>query len=171
MKSFGEKYNKRRYRVAYSTSVFSISMVLFLLGLLLIMMLYAGQLSTYFRESIGVSLVLNANASANEIMEFKHDVEKFDFVKSTSYISKEEAAENLQEELGEDFISFIGYNPLPPTIELFLYEQYTAADSLARIKEVALGKRFMTDEFLKVSNRMSFSRAINLTVFLVNVST
>lgn len=138
MKSFGEKYNRRRYKVAYSTSVLSIAMVLFMLGLLLLLMLYAGKLSTYFREHIGISLVLDSDAKASEIMEFKNSARQFKFVKSSRYISKEEAAKKLQDELGEDFITFIGYNPLPPTLELFLYEEYTSADSLAGIKQTLL---------------------------------
>lgn len=109
-----------------------------MLGLLLIMLLYAGRLSSYFRENIGVSLVISSSASSDEIMKFKKKLEDFDFVKSSNYISKEEAAEKLQAELGEDFITFIGYNPLPPTIELFLHEAYTAADSLAIVKQVLL---------------------------------
>ncbi len=136
MKSFGEKYSKKRYRLAYSTSVFSITLVLFMLGLLLMMVFYAGRLSAFFRENIGVSLVLSSVADANQIMHFKDSLHKYVFVKSTSYISKEAAAKKLQEELGEDFLDFIGYNPLPPTLELFLYESYTSSDSLLKIKQV-----------------------------------
>lgn len=109
-----------------------------MLGLLLIMLLYAGRLSSYFRENIGISLVISSNASANEIMNFRKAVENYPFVKSTNYISKEEAAEKLQAELGEDFVTFIGYNPLPPTIELFLHREYTTADSLVKVKQVLL---------------------------------
>lgn len=136
MKSFGEKYSKKRYRVAYSTSVFSITLVLFMLGLLLMMVFYAGRLSAFFRENIGVSLVISSEADANQIMHFKNTLHNYAFVKSTRYISKEAAAKKLQEELGEDFVNFIGYNPLPPTLELFLYESYTSADSLLKIKQV-----------------------------------
>jgi cell division transport system permease protein len=136
MKSFGEKYSKKRYRVAYSTSVFSITLVLFLLGLLLMMVFYAGRLSAFFRENIGVSLVISSEADATEIMQFKNDLNTYPFVKLTRYISKDAAAKKLQEELGEDFVNFIGYNPLPPTLELFLYESYTSPDSLLKIKQV-----------------------------------
>lgn len=136
MKSFGEKYSKKRYRVAYSTSVFSITLVLFLLGLLLMMVFYAGRLSAFFRENIGVSLVISSEADAAEIMQFKDDLNTYPFVKLTRYISKDAAAKKLQEELGEDFVNFIGYNPLPPTLELFLYESYTSPDSLLKIKQV-----------------------------------
>lgn len=109
-----------------------------MLGLLLLVVLYADRLSSFFRENIGVSLVINSDATAGEIMEFKNEVENLPFVKASSYVSKEEAAEMLQEELGEDFVGFIGYNPLPPTLELFLFEQYTSADSLAKVKQLLL---------------------------------
>lgn len=135
MRSFGEKYSRRRYRTAYGTSVFSITMVLFLLGLLALMVFYAGRLKTYFRENIGISLVIDSDADAGKILDFKKQLENYRFVKSTRYISKQQAAEQLKEELGEDFVNFIGYNPLPPTLELFLYEDYTHGDSLKMVTE------------------------------------
>ena len=79
-----------------------------MLGLLLLMVLYAGRLSSFFRENIGVSLVIKSDATAREIVEFKNKAEDYPFVKSTNYISKEEAAGKLQQELGEDFVGFIG---------------------------------------------------------------
>lgn len=133
MKSFGEKYNRRRYRTAYSTSVFSIALVLFLLSLLGLMIFFAGKLKSYFRENIGISLVIDSEAEAGQILEFKDALEKYPYVKSVRYISKQQAAEQLKAELGEDFVKFIGYNPLPPTLEMFLYDEYTQSDSLAVI--------------------------------------
>ena len=133
MKSFGEKYNRRRYRTAYSTSVFSITLVLFLLSLLGLMIFFAGKLKSYLRENIGISLVIDSKADAGEILEFKDKLEAYPWVKSVSYISKQQAADQLKAELGEDFVDFIGYNPLPPTLEMFLYDEYTQSDSLYAI--------------------------------------
>ena len=133
MKSFAEKYNRRRYRTAYSTSVFSITLVLFLLSLLGLMIFFAGKLKSYLRENIGISLVIDSKADAGEILEFKDKLEAYPWVKSVSYISKQQAADQLKAELGEDFVDFIGYNPLPPTLEMFLYDEYTQSDSLYAI--------------------------------------
>lgn len=133
MKSFGEKYNRRRYRAAYSTSVFSITLVLFLLSLLGLMIFFAGKLKSYFRENIGILLVIDNEAASGKILEFKDELEAYPWVKSIRYVSKQQAADQLKAELGEDFVDFIGYNPLPPTLEMFLYDEYTQSDSLSAI--------------------------------------
>ena len=64
------------------------------------------------------------------------DLDAKHYVKSTEYISKDEAAENMKEELGEDFISFLGDNPLPPSIDVYLISSYTVPDSVSKIEEV-----------------------------------
>lgn len=134
MKSFEEKYSIKRYKTAYSATVFSITLVLFMFGLVLLLVFHTSKLTTYFRESIGVSVVINNNARANEVLALKSLLENQDFVKSTKYISKQQAADELKLELGEDFVEFIGYNPLPPTLEIFLYEEFTYGEKLKEVE-------------------------------------
>lgn len=134
MKSYEAKYNTKRLRAAYNTTVASIALVLFMLGLLLTVIFQFGKLSSYFRENIGISIVIDSKSKADEVMAFKALLEAKNFVKSVKYISKQQAAEQLKLELGEDFVEFIGYNPLPPTFELFLFNDYTYGDSLVRVK-------------------------------------
>ena len=86
------------------------------------------------RENIGFSIIMNPGVKEARIMELKKTLDASDFVKYTEYITPEEAAEELQNELGEDFIGFLGFNPLLPSIDLRLNAQYANIDSLKVIE-------------------------------------
>ncbi|GAB7088956.1 cell division protein FtsX [Marinifilum fragile] len=130
-----EKGSKRRLRSSYITSVISISLVLFMLGLTGLLILNANQLSNYVKENIGISIILKDNAKEVDIRRLQKNLDATEFVKSTEFVDKETAAKELQEELGEDFISFLGYNPLQATIDVKLYAEYANPDSIAVIEK------------------------------------
>ncbi len=124
MIKFEENYNRKRYRVAYHTTTFSITLVLFMLGLLIFLLLHTQRLTDYVRENIGISIVIKSDVDEFEIMELKSRIEMNTFVKRAVYTSRDEAAKELTSELGEDFVGFIGYNPLLPVIEVYLVWEY-----------------------------------------------
>ncbi len=134
MKKFEEKYNHKRYRAAYNTTVFSITVVMFMLGLLALVVYHTNRLSDYVREHIGIQLELSENLTAGQALSFKDSLDATAAVRRSVYISKAEAARQLSDELGEDFVSFMGYIPLPATIELFLNSNYTSPDSLQHLE-------------------------------------
>jgi len=135
MNRFEDKYSRKRYRTSYGTTVISISLVLFMLGLLALTVFHAGKLSEYIRENIGVSVLLKDAVSTEEALSFQQNIDSLRYVKSTDLITKEVAATKLREELGEDFIDFLGYNPLPATIVIYLHAEYALGDSIQAIKE------------------------------------
>ena len=126
---------KSRLRSAYFTTVVSISLVLFLLGLVGLLILNANRLSDYVKENIGFSVIINDNSKEIDIIRLKKDLDLTSYVKSTEYIPKERASKEFSEELGEDFVSFLDYNPLLASIEVKLYAEYTNPDSLAMIEK------------------------------------
>lgn len=130
-----EKANKRRLRTSYFTSVISISLVLFMLGLMGLLVLNARQLSNYVKENIGVSIILKEKVKEVEIRRLQKNLDATEYVKSTTFVDKETAAKQLQKELGEDFISFLGYNPLQATIDVKLYANYANPDSINVIEQ------------------------------------
>lgn len=132
-----QKVKKRIFR-SYLTSTISISMILFLLGVLGIVLLNAGRLARYVRENIGFTLVLNEEMQEAEINELQQTLKATEFVKSVEYIDKETAAAKLKEELGEDFTGFLGYNPLLSSIEVKLMADYATPEKLT-----VLEKKFM----------------------------
>jgi len=133
-----EKYSRRRYRSSYVTTVVSITLVLFMLGMLGLIILNAQQLSDRVKENIGFSIIMKEGVREAGIIQLQKTLDASEFVKSTEYVTREKAAERMQEDLGEDFISFLGYNPLLPSIELRLSAEYTNIDSLLMIEEKLL---------------------------------
>ena len=126
---------KRRLRSSYVTSIISISLVLFLLGLLGMLVLNAKRLSDYVKENIGFSVILKENVKEVDVILLQKSLDASEYVKSTQYITKDEAAQDLQEELGEDFIEFLGFNPLLASIEVHLNAEYANQDSINLIEK------------------------------------
>lgn len=120
----------RKLKTSYVTTVVSITLVLFVLGLLGMVLLNANMLSNHVKENLGFSIVLVDNAPENKINSLLKELEKMPAVKSSAFVSSDDAAKELQEELGEDFISFLGYNPLFPSIDVKLNAAYANPDSL-----------------------------------------
>jgi len=132
-----QKLKKRIFR-SYLTSTISISMILFLIGILGLVLLNAERLAKYVRENIGFTLVLNEEVKESEIDGLMKALSATDFVKSVEYIDKETAAERLKVELGEDFMGFLGYNPLLSSVDVKLLADYANPEKL-----VVLEKKFM----------------------------
>ncbi|MDR2388315.1 MAG: permease-like cell division protein FtsX [Tannerellaceae bacterium] len=116
------------------TSVISIALVLFLLGLIFLMALLGNQLSDYVKENISFSILLVDGIKESDIKKMQKNLDDLPFIKSTEYISKEQAAEELAAELGVNPVTFLGYNPLSASIDVKLHSQYTNTDSLSVIE-------------------------------------
>lgn len=126
-----EKYQKRRLRSSHITTVLSISLVLFLLGLQALMLVYSHKVSTYVKENIGFTVVVKDFTREQDIWDLQVILDSTQAVKSTHYISKADAAKEMTQDLGEDFVEFLGFNPLPASIEVKLHADYTHNDSIA----------------------------------------
>ena len=135
MKKKDPSITRRKLRSSYATSIVSISLVLFLLGLVGLLLLNAQRLSTYVLENLGFTVVLKEDAKEVDIIRLQKNLDAKEYVKSTDYITKEEAARETSEELGENFIEFLGYNPLPASIVVKFYAQYANPDSMAAIEK------------------------------------
>ena len=129
-----EKYQKRRLISSYFSVVLSISLVLFLLGLLGLFLINSNQLSRYFKEQIPVSIYLKDAAKEVEIDQLRQSLEMADYTKSATYVSKEEAAEQHIETIGEDYLEFLGYNPLQNSIDVELLADFVTS---AQLKDIA----------------------------------
>lgn len=130
-----EGYHKSRLTGSHLTLVISVSLVLFLLGILGLVIINARELSDYFRESLSFSIFLSDGSREADIRMLQKDLDAKHYVKSTVYVSKNEAAAKMKEELGEDFINFLGDNPLPPSIDVYLYAGYNNPDSVSKIEK------------------------------------
>ena len=117
------------------TSIMSIALVLFLLGLILLIGVLGKELSAYVKENISFSIVLKDALSTTEIKKMQKQLDTLPSIKSTTYISKEQAAKELEEELGENPETFLGFNPLQASIEVKLHSEYANPDSLQHIEK------------------------------------
>ncbi|HHJ10276.1 MAG TPA: FtsX-like permease family protein [Bacteroidetes bacterium] len=124
---------RRRLKSSYVTSLISITLVLFLLGLVGLLILDARKLSDYLKESFGFSVMIKANAKDVEIRLFQKTLDAQVYVKSTRFVPKDIAASELQKELGEDFLQVLGYNPLLSSIDVYLKADYAQPDTIKKI--------------------------------------
>ena len=150
---------------SYFTSVISISLVLFLLGIVGFMILNAQRLSDYVKENIGFNIELKDNIREADIQQLRKILDTKIFVKSTEYITNEQAAAEMIEATGEEFIKFLGYNPLPSSIKVKLNAKYANTDSIAKI-ENDLSKYQQINEIIY---RKSLIHEINENVKKISV--
>ena len=140
-----KKAGTGRLRASYITSIISIMLVLFMLGLLGLIILHGKKLSEYVRENISVSVMLKDNAEDELVLSYMKRLEKTSYVKHAEFITREQAAKELSNELGEDFVQFLGYNPLPASIDLQLRSGYANTDSIARIEKQLLSSNLVKE--------------------------
>ncbi len=145
------KYYRRRIHTSYITTVISITLVLFMMGLLGLLILHAKNLSNYVKENIGFSIMIKENIKEGGILELQKKLDAQPYVKSTEYIPKDRAAVELKKELGEDFIGFLGYNPLLPTIDLRLKADYATLESVTQIEKKLLSNPEVKEVFYQKS--------------------
>lgn len=146
-----ERYARRRLHSSYIITVVSISLVLFMLGLFGLIILHTKKLSDYMKENIGFSIIMKDNVREAGIIQLQKTMDALSFVKSTEYITKEEAAKEFTKEFGEDFTTFLGYNPLLPTIEVRFKADYANNDSLSIIKENILSNKNVKEVYYQES--------------------
>jgi cell division transport system permease protein len=164
-------YSKTRLRSSYLTLVISVSLVLFLLGVLGLVLINARELSDYFRESLSFSVMLNDDSKEADIRMLQKDLDAKPYVKSTKYISKDEAAAKMKDDLGEDFISFLGDNPLPPSIDVYLYAGYTKPDSVEKIEKYVLQYPFVKEVYYQESLLILINENVRkISLFLLVIS-
>lgn len=172
MKINDKGLSKTRLRSSYITLVISVSLVLFLLGVLGLVLINARELADYFRESLSFSVMLDDDAKEADIRMLQKDLDAKRYVKSTEYISKEEAAAKMKDELGEDFINFLGDNPLPPSIDVYLISSYTSPDSVAGIEKYILEYPFVREVYYQESLLFLINENVRkISIFLLVIST
>jgi len=171
MKKKEPGFSKTRLRSSYLSLVVSVSLVLFLLGILGLVLINAKGLSDYFRESLSFWVMLDDDAREADIRLLQKDLDAKAYVKSTEYVSKDEAAAKMKDELGEDFISFLGDNPLPPSIDVYLLSEYTSPDSVAKIEKYILEYPFVKEVYYQESLLYLINENVNkISLFLLVIS-
>lgn len=145
MSSPFDRHQKRRLISSYFSVVISIALVLFLLGLLGMLVLNAKTISDNFKERVVMTIYLNNSAKKVEINQLEKSLVLSNYVKSTKYVSKEDAADFMKGEYGEDFLDDVGYNPLQNSIDVNLKAKFVTAHNLDSISQAILNKKFVEE--------------------------
>lgn len=139
------KNPNQKIKTSSITVVISLALVLFMLGLLGLVIINAKQLSNHIKENIGFQIILKDTTSQAELDILRQELNSSPYSKQVDYISKEQAAQKLQKDLGEDFISFLGYNPLLSSLDVKLNSDYANVDSLAAFEKGILQRHFVKE--------------------------
>lgn len=145
MASSFDKYQKRKLVSSYISVVVSIALVLFLLGCLGLFIFNAKKVADHFKEQVVMTIYLNESAKEVEVDQLKKRLAMADYTKSTTYVSKEEAAEIMKAENGEDFMDYLGFNPLQNSIDVYLKADFVTNDVINEITEELSTKSFVED--------------------------
>ena len=140
-----DSFNKRRLITSYFSVIVSITLVLFLMGFFSFLVLSANKLANYFKEQVTVTVLIKDDAKNADIEQLQKTLSVASFVKSVRFVSKEVAAEKFSKDIGEDFVTFIGTNPLQNTIDLSLKAEYAEPDKMREIKRELEQNSFVTE--------------------------
>ena len=144
MKQAQERHIKRKLRTSSLSTMLSISLVLLMLGSMGFIYINTNRLTNYIKENVGVSLILEDNIKKVDRFQLQKNLDASPWVKSSRFVSKDDAAKILESDLGEDFISFLGFNPLSASIEVFLNAEYASEQNF-----IALEKEIEGNEIIK----------------------
>jgi len=156
-KSVEKRLVRRRLANAYLSTIISISLVLFLVGMAALLLLNAGSVSDYFKEHLQVSVLMKQEVSDEEAMAFQEELGRLDFIRETRFVSKEQGIEETKAMLGEDFLAVFESAPIPASIDLTLEARYVSPDSLERVRAILMESP-LVDE---VSCQQSLIEALN----------
>jgi len=129
-----EKFQKRRVITSYFSVVLSIFLVLFLLGLLGLFVINSKRLSDNFKEEIAMTVFFKNEANDSVMKAFTDEMKTAKFAKSFEYVSKEKAAAQHKEVIGEDFMQFLGVNPLQNSFDIHLKADFVNNVEIAKIE-------------------------------------
>lgn len=135
MSSKFDSYQKRRLRSSYLSVIISIALVLFMVGVLGLVLLKSTKVANLFKEQVAMTLFLKDDLSSNNIENLRESLLKESFTREIVYITKEEAAKAYSKEIGEDFLKFLGDNPLKDGIDIYLKAEYVTPEKMLELEE------------------------------------
>lgn len=134
MASVENRLIRRRLAGAWMSTVISISLVLLLVGVAGLLVANARSVSDYFKENMQVSVLMKQEVGDDEAMEYVSDLDAKPFIKSTTFVSREQGAKEMTDLLGEDFLNVFEAAPIPVSVDVTLKADYVSSDSLEVVK-------------------------------------
>ena len=140
-----DSYQKRRLTSSYISVVISIALVLFMVGVLGLIVLKSTKVASYVKEKVAITLFIKDKVTQKQIKTFRESLLEEEFTKKAVYTSKEQAAKKYSEEIGEDFLQFLGENPLKNGIDIYLKADYVTPEKVAELEERFSKNAFVAD--------------------------
>lgn len=165
MEVYEASTSSKKTKSVYVSTVISIALVLLMTGLLGLILIHAKNLSQYVKENIVLNIIMNENVQESNVLAFQKRVDGDAAVLRSEYISKDSAAAKLSEELGEDFVSFLGHNPLSASIDIYLHANYANTDSVAAF----IGKITADRQVNEVVYQESLIELINQNIRIIGL--
>jgi cell division transport system permease protein len=159
-----DKITKHRLASSWISTVLSITLVLFMIGLLGVILINAQRISKETRENISFEIMLLPDTKQGDILAFQKRLEAEPYVKSARFISKEEATKETIDMLGHDFRNIVG-DILPPSILLKIHSQYTSIDSLQKIEKALQLEPNVTD----IQYQRTYVENINENIYKISL--
>src|SRR5690554_6965016 len=135
-----ERFQKRRLISSYFSVILSIFLVLFLLGSLGMFVINAEKISNTFKENIPMTIFFKDEIKDADLEKIQAEIEQQTYLKDITFVHKDSAAEEHQKTIGENFVHFLGYNPLQHSFDIHLNGEYVQKDSIKNI-ELALDRK------------------------------
>lgn len=132
-KSF-DSFQKRRLQSSYLSVIISIALVLFMLGILGLVLLKSTKVANHFKEKVAITLFLKDNVSYKQTEKLQEELKNSEYTKRIRFVSKTQAAKEYSKEIGEDFLKFLGTNPLKNSIDLYLKADYVSPKKIAELE-------------------------------------
>lgn len=161
----GNKIAQKTVRSSYLSTVVSIALVLFTIGMLGVILLHARKLSNYVKENMELTVFMKGDATEADILTVTRILGRSEAVKSVQFVDKDEAARRLSEELGEDFVRFLGYNPLLPSIDVRLKAEFADEININTLKSALLNEKYVKE----VTYQESLVRQVNKNLGLIGM--
>lgn len=140
-----EKYQKRRLISSYFSVILSIFLVLFLLGSLGMFVINYEKISNNFKENIPMSIYFKEDVNEKQLAAYQTELDSQKFIKDLTFVHKDSAANIHQKTIGEDFVKFLGFNPLQHSFDLHFNGAYVEKDSIKNI-EIGIKENSLVDE-------------------------
>lgn len=144
------EYQKSRLISSYFSVTLSIGLVIFILGILGIILINSKKIESHFKEQISFTIYINELAKPIQIKQLQKSLKLKKETKNVTYISKEKAAEIHADLIGEDFIEFLGYNPLLNSIEVRFLSKYVSPAFLENLKNRLENENYINEIYYDV---------------------
>jgi cell division transport system permease protein len=145
MSSRFDSYQKRRLQSSYISVVVSIALVLFMVGVLGLIVLKSTKVANHVKEKVAITLFIKDKVTQKQIKNFRESLLKEAFTKKAIYTSKTQAAKKYSKEIGEDFLQFLGNNPLKNGIDIYLKADFVTPEKMQELETRFLKNAFVAD--------------------------